>query len=443
MIIFTSQLRHALRLLPLLLTCALAAARGEETVAPAPAPVTAESKGNLLAANKAAEAKGLLALGVTLTDRNDFSAAEIAYRQILNSGDFSLADQKDALLGIARTYRRSGSFTKAAAIYEKFLKQFPEENRVPDALLDLGRTLRAMGAYRLAISRFYSVINSTLKLPTEGFDHYQLLAKTAQYEIAETHFEAGEYAEAGKFFSRVRLLDLAASDRARAHFKSACALQLSGDLEGAVSALRTYLDQWPQDENVAEARYLLATTLRQMNRTDEALTATLALLREQQAGASIDPKRWAYWQRRTGNQLANEFFQSGDTINALAIYQGLTALSPDPVWRLPAIYQIALCYERLRLTDRARSSYQSILDAVAQAPAPKDGAVTVTAADLNELAHMARWRLAHLDWNEQTERQLTAFFSTTTGRRAPAPAVPPTPADDINASPAATPAAVR
>jgi TolA-binding protein len=443
MITFTPQLRRAFRLLPLLLTCALAAARGEETVKPAPAPVAIASKGNLLAANKAAEAKGLLALGITLTDRNDFSAAEIAYRQILNSADFALADQKDALLGIARTYRRSGSFTKAAAIYEKFLKQFPDENRVPDALLDLGRTLRAMGAYRLAISRFYSVINSTLKLPTEGFDHYQLLAKTAQYEIAETHFEAGEYTEAGKFFSRVRLLDLAASDRARAHFKCACALQLSGDLDGAVSALRTYLDQWPQDENVAEARYLLATTLRQLNRTDEALAVTLALLREQQANSSIDPKRWAYWQRRTGNQLANEFFQSGDTINALAIYQGLTALSTDPVWRLPAIYQIALCYERLRLTDRARSSYQSILDAVAQAPAPKDSAVTATAADLNELAHMARWRLAHLEWSEQTERQLTAFFSTTTGRRTPAPAVPPPPADDINASPAATPAAVR
>ncbi len=444
MILRTLQLRRAHHLLPLILICALAAARGEEKTAPVAAPVaTAPKKSfDFLAANKAAEGRGLLALGTTLTDRNDFSAAEIAYRQILSTRDFALADQKDALLGIARMYRRSGSFTKAAAIYEKFLKEWPDESRVPDALLDLGRTLRAMGAYRLAINRFYSVINSTLKLPTEGFDHYELLAKTAQYEIAETHLEAGEYADAGKFFGRLRLLDLAPADRARAHFKSAYALQLAGDLEGAVSTLHAYLDQWPHDENVAEARYLLATTLRQLNRQDEALAVTLTLLREQQAGSEVDPKRWVYWQRRTGNQLANEFFQSGDTINALAIYQGLSALSIDPIWRLPAIYQIALCYERLRLTDRARTSYQSIIDAVAGMPPPKDGPASPTATDLAELVRMARWRLAQLEWSEQTEHQLTAFFSTTTGK-VPPPAAPPHAANDTDSSPAATPATGR
>ncbi len=69
----------------------------------------------------------------------------------------------------------------------------------------------------MAINRFYSVLNSTLKLPPDAFDHYQLLAKTAQFEIAETHFETGNFAEAGKFFGRLRLLDLAPVDRARAH----------------------------------------------------------------------------------------------------------------------------------------------------------------------------------------------------------------------------------
>jgi TolA-binding protein len=374
-----------------------------------------------------AEARGLLKLGGSLTERGDYAAAEIAYRQILHSGNFSRVEQQEALIGMGRCYRKQGAYTKAAAVYEKFLKEFPEDGRVPDVLLDLGRTHRALGAHKMAIARFYSVLNSTLKLPADAFDHYQLLAKTAQFEIAETHFESGNYAEAGKFFARLRLLDLAPVDRARAHFKSAYAMQLAGDSEGAVTTLRTYLDQWPQDENVPEARFLLATTLRKLGRTDEALNETFALLREEKRDASNESKRWSYWQRRTGNQLANEFFHNGDTANALAIYQGLASLSPDPAWQLPVLYQVALCQEQLRASDRAKQTYESIVAAVAKQPA--------VSAELNELAKMASWRITNMAWHDQTDRKLTAAFSTTTGQPSPAPA----PAHDTPASPAATP----
>ena len=383
-------------------------------------------------ATRDAEARGLIALGNRLTERGDYPAAEIAYRQILGaSKEFSDADVRETLLALGRMHRLQGAYTKAAAIYERFLKDYPEDGRVPDALLDLGRTLRAMGASKMALNRFYSVINSTLKVQSENFEHYQLLAKTAQFEIAETHFASGEYAEAGKFFARLRLLDLAPADRARAHFKSAYALQLAGDDEAAIKTLLSYLEQWPKDENVPEARYLLATTLRRLNHPNEALAATMELLRGEQAVSGADAKRWSYWQRRTGNQLANDFFQQGDTMNALAIYQGLVALAPEPAWRLPVTYQMALCYERLRLADRARNAYQSIVDGVAalgngKSPAP-------VPADLTELAHMAAWRLGNLDWTDRTDHQLTVFFSSTTGQH-PVPATP---------VPASAPAAAR
>ncbi|MES1167623.1 MAG: tetratricopeptide repeat protein, partial [Oleiharenicola lentus] len=302
------------------------------------------------------EAHGLLNLGASLTERGDFAAAEIAYWQILHNRANTTADQCDALFGLGRMYRKQGMLTKASAVFEKFLKLYTEDPRVPDALLDLGRCQRAMGAYKNAINRFYNVINSTLKLPPESYEHYQLLAKTAQFEIAETHFETGNFAEAAKFFDRLRLLDLAPEDRARAHFKSACALLKGGEAEKAAAIFTQFIDQWPQDTNVPEARYLLALTLRQLGRAEEALTITLTLLRTEHSTAGVDPKNWAYWQRRTGNQLANEFFQDGDTHNALIIYQGLAGLSPEPAWRLPITYQIGLCYERMRITDRATAA---------------------------------------------------------------------------------------
>lgn len=384
-----------------------------------------------------AEGRGLIALGNRLTDRGDYPAAEIAYRQILGSREFNDSDTREALLALARMHRLQGAFTKAAAIYEKYLKTYPEDGHVPDALLDLGRTLRAMGAHRMALNRFYSVINSTLKVQADSFDHYQLLAKTAQFEIAETYFASGEYAEAGKFFARLRLLDLAPSDRARAHFKSAYALQLAGDLEGSVKTIYSYLEQWPKDENVPEARYLLATTLRQLNHPNEALTATMELLRAEQATSGVDAKRWSYWQRRTGNQLANDFFQHGDTLNALAIYQGLVALAPEPAWRLPVTYQMALCYERLRLADRARAAYQSIVDSVAELNTAKSAAPVPP--ELIEMGRMASWRLANLDWTDRTDTQLTVFFSSTTGQpHGPAPAAPAAAAPAATATPPAS-----
>jgi tetratricopeptide (TPR) repeat protein len=400
------------------------------------------SLSSVVAADKVAESKGLLFLGNSLTERSDFAAAEIAYRQVLNSPDFKPADKKDALVGIGKMYRRAGLFTKAAAINEKFLKEFPDDVRAPDVLLDQGRVLRSMGAYKMAINRFYSVIDSTLKLQTENFYHYQQLAKTAQFEIAETHFASGNYVEAGKFFARLRLLDLAPADRARAHFKSAYSLQLAGDLEGAVTTLRAYLEQWPQEENVPEARYLLATTLLQLKRPDESLAATLALLRGQEANSAADPKQWAYWQRRTGNQLANEFFQNGDTANALAIYRGLSALTSDAAWRLPVTYQIGLCYERLRRLDLARAAYQSILDGMPPAPPARDGAPAPDPSpDMKELARMASWRMEHLEWNDRTELELTKFFAT--GSLSAPTTHKPVTTNDTDASAAAAPGAVQ
>lgn len=377
------------------------------------------------------EIQSLLKLGATLSERANYESAEIAFYQVLNHDYAAPADIKSALFGLARMQRKQGSLTKAAAIYERFLKDFPGDERTPDALLDLGRTLRALGIYKGAITRFYAVINSTLKLPGEGFEHYQVLTKTAQFEIAETHFQAGDFTEAAKFYTRLRLLDLAPSDRARAHFKAAYSLRLKGDLETSISTLRAYIDLSPDDENVPEARYLLAVSLRELKRPEEAFAATLELLRTEQTRVARDPKRWAYWQRRTGNQLANDFFESGNTLNAQSIYQGLVDLSPEPTWRIPLTYQIGLCYERLGNTDRARASYQVIVDTLGATPP----------AELAELARMAAWRIDHLSWRDGMSQQVSRLFETTTGQAPPVPADPKSPGAKSAAVPAAKPAA--
>lgn len=361
------------------------------------------------------EIQGLLNLGDSMDQRGDYHSAEIAFRQALDQAK-EPEFLKQAMLGLARTHRKEGNYTKSVALYERLVRDYPTDAQLPDIILELGRTQRAMGAYKFALSSFYSVINSTLKIPSDLFAHYQLLTKTAQFEIAETHFMAGDYQEAAKFFTRVQLLELAPADRARALFKSAYALKLGGNLDRAVLTLRSFLEQYPDDENVPEARYLLSTILRQLNRPDEALAATMDLLKQEQARSKADPKTWAYWQRRTGNQLANEFFISGDTINALAIYRHLASLSAEPQWRLPIMYQAALCYERLRQVPEAKHTYETVVEATKQYAANHDQ------SELADLHTMAAWRLQYLSWHDQTERDLAEFFVTTTGQpKAPPP----------------------
>ena len=121
------------------------------------------------------EIHGLLNLGASLTERGDYAAAEIAIRQVLDAPEAGPTETKTALLELARMHRRQGALTKAAAIYERYLKDYSGDERVPDALLELGRTLRDLGVYKMAVTCFYNVINSTLKLPAdEGFDHYEI-----------------------------------------------------------------------------------------------------------------------------------------------------------------------------------------------------------------------------------------------------------------------------
>jgi tetratricopeptide (TPR) repeat protein len=373
-------------------------------VAAAPAPMA----GNAPASEAPHEIQSLFNLGVTYVEHKDYPAAEVVYQQVLRHAQARGADQRQALLALAKVYRQEGATTRAVACYEKFLKAFPDDAAVPTVYLDLGRTLRTLGSFRLALASFYNVINSTMKLSSEGFEDYRTLAKTAQFEIAETHFQEGEFEEASKYYSRLQLLDLAPADRIRAQFKAAYALVLANDHAKAVAALRTFIEQNPDDENMPEARYLLSVSLQRLGHEQEAFDTVLALLKAERAHQSGDLKRWAYWQRRTGNQIANEFYEQGNFWSALVIYEALTGLpDQEASWRLPALYQAGLCYERLRQFDRARTDYQAVVDACTALRA-KDQ----LANGLDDVARMAAWRLQQLAWTEKLDLQTTQLFHT-------------------------------
>ena len=370
------------------------------------------------------EIASLLRIGNTKLKDHAWEFSQLAYNQVINAGPTARPDQvRTALIGMARAYRGEGNLTKASAIYERYIKDNPDDSDLPTVYLELGRCLRALGAHQLAIARFYSVLNTTLKLPEDGGTTYRQLTRTAQFEIAETYFLSGDYEQAHRFYSRLSLLDLAPNDRAHATFKAACALDLKGAHEQAVTRLRSYLSLYPNGEDAAEARSLLSFALRSLGRASESLAATLELLKTEKAH-SPDAETWAYWQRKTGNQLANGFYEQGDINTALTLYQSLRDLGGAPEWLLPVKYQIGLCQERLHQPELARITYQSILDSLGGAVVDSQQKSPAILQDINV---MVKWRLKHLDWLETTLKRLPLSAPPDAGMPIRPPALAATP----------------
>jgi TolA-binding protein len=343
---------------------------------------------------------------------------EIEIQQALELGDPVLAERlfnqlmrlgaptvrkRDAMLRMGRQLEEQQKQpAKAAVVYEQFLKHFPNDPEAPETLLRLGRIYRGSGAFASALNKFYSVLYSSLQVKTgEDYTDSSLRAKM---EIAHTHFAAGEFKEAAQLYSRIKLVKMSPEEASEVAFRLAYISFLAGEYANALTKSQEFLDIYPASPLAPEAQYLHIQALKKLGRTTEAMNETIKLLQAGREFGKKQPAVWAYWQRKTGNEIANELYESGDAFGALTVYQKLAALNDAPDWRGPTIYQIGLCYERLRHLDRAREAYRYILDKI-PATQPTQGDAVV-GENLATIRDMAEWRLEHLDWLEQTEKDL-------------------------------------
>ncbi len=308
---------------------------------------------------------------------------------------------------MAETYSVVGNTSKTAVVYEKFVETYPRDPELPDIFIKLGILYRDVGAIKLALSKFYSVLNLSLNIPQERMKNYVHLSMKAQLEIAETFFQYGDYKEAAKLFSRLSLFDLSQKDQELVHFKSAYTQYLMENYPIVVAALKKFIENYPDSHLVAESHFLLSNSFKRLNRPREAVEEALNLLRNNLITREGGEKLWFYWKKRTGNQLANEFFEQSDFLSALKIYQAMAPLSSDPEWQWPIIFQIGLCFERLRMLPKAREAYRILIDREEW----KDREIVLN-ENLKSIQEMAAWRIGHIDWLSQTESGISSLLAT-------------------------------
>jgi len=363
-------------------------------------------------------------------DNGDLAQAEKLFNQILRLAAPE-KQKRNALLTMGRNLEeKQKQPAKAAVVYEQFVKLFPSDPEAPETLLRLGRIYRENGAFANALNKFYSVLYSSLQVKTG--EEYTDSSLRAKLEIAHTHFAAGDYKAAAELYSRLKLVKMTQAEASEVAFRTAYISYLSGQYTNSLTGAEGFLSTYPTSPLAPEAQYLRVQSLRALGRKDEAMQETIKLLQAGREFGKKKPAVWAYWQRKTGNDIANELYETGDTLGALSVYQKLAELNDAPNWRGPTVYQIGLCFERLRHHARAREAYRYIIDKIPASASAAEGDAMV-GMNLATLRDMAQWRLDNLDWLEKTEKDLYPLLDKD------APANDPQPTFLKTEKPAATP----
>ena len=283
----------------------------------------------------------------------------------------------------------------------------------------------------------------------------------AMLEIAETFLIGANYDSAIKFYDRLnRLEQLDDEDRSivqykrgLAHFRRAVAtLDKEDDSSGRNAGgsasiksepefdktaradfakvkeiLRGYSTIFPSSSYVPETHYLLALAYEHLNQDEESINQLLLLLREADFNpdAAVEEEQLkserdrdyakieqlkiigGFWRMKTGNYLANKFFEEGEYFNAYRIYSALRPIDDNPTWQVPLLYQIALCEEKLGNYVQASESYLEIEEYVNQVKEAREG--LAGSKYLNFVFGMAKWRREQLEDTREIRQAVNRF----------------------------------
>lgn len=373
----------------------------KETPAPLAAPAPKPSEPVKLEGVKdektsAAKAQADLELVRTLRFQKALQLAEKQAEDLLDEKN-PPEIRRQALLECAYVATELDQAAKAQQMYSEYLRRYPKDPSVPEVCLRQGLLYRHMGAHQQALSKFYEVMNHALSLKLTELEYYQGLVLKAKTEIAETYYLQGKYADAADYFLRLLKAEEKGLDRTTCQFKLIRSLSAQGDKERVILQAQSFAQLYPNSLDLPEVRYLLADALKKVGRNRESMQQVLALLEAQQKQAEKHPEIWAYWQQKTGNEIANELYKEGDYMSALEIYMGLAKINNAASWQTPVWYQIGLVYEHLKQPAKADEMYDQILKRT------QDIRTNTPTPGLLALLDMAQWRRGYLKWNESAE----------------------------------------
>jgi tetratricopeptide (TPR) repeat protein len=347
----------------------------------------------------------------------DTQAAGDTLKLILDAPDAPADVRRNALFEIALVAEDDNHLIRAEQLFAQYLHLYPDDPTDPEVLLRQGLIYRQMGVTSLAISKFYAVMSTSLRLKLDNMDYYKKLVLQAQIEIADTYYLEGHFVESSDFFARLLKNSSPELDQEQIQYKLIRSLSSLTNSAETVAHAEVFLSIFTNSMDIPEVRFLLADSLKHLGRNQESLKQVLLLLQTERANVDQNPELWAYWQRRAGNEIAGQLYKEGDYLDALDIDLSLADLDKSPAWQFPVWYQTGLIYEQLEQWDKARALYQRIID--------RRGELTDADASpsLISLSDMAKWRKDYIAWQEKAKIANLSYERSGANNMPPAAAV--------------------
>ena len=352
--------------------------------------------------SKQADLDAMLEWARRMKREKNFEAAEKSFVMVLGA-DAPEIMHRTALLEMGLMAQENQQFPRAQQVFTQYLDRYPDDPSAAEVYLRQGLLYRQMGAPTMALSKFYAVMTTSLRLKLNRLDYYQRLVLQAQTEIADTYYLQGKFAEAGEYLGRLLKLDSPQLNKSQIIYKMIRSLSCMNKHTEVIAQSEFFLSKYPETGEVAEVRFLMADSLKKLGRTREATAQVVVLLESQQNTSTNKPGNWIYWQQRTGNEIANQLYKEGDYVNALEIYQNLAKLNDSAAWQIPVWYQMGMVYERLMQPTKAAELYSKIIGREKELDSAK------RTPSLEAVLDMARWRKDNLKWQLKTEAINAAF----------------------------------
>jgi TolA-binding protein len=203
-----------------------------------------------------------------------------------------------------------GLYPIARRVLERLVADYPQDPRIGDALLLLGRARFALGDAESALEAFRRAQAATP--PPASLE--------AKFWEAETLFRLRRFAEAGAAYDLVVKNDAAAPHAPDAAYGLAWSELELRRPEAAIAEFRELLARWPEHPLGPAATLYLARTLAELNRFDDALPLLESFAKKHPRHKQVPDAQYLLgWAR----------VKSGDTKAGLADLRAFVAAAPN------------------------------------------------------------------------------------------------------------------
>ncbi len=254
----------------------------------------------------------------------------------------------DAHYRLAMNYFQEQKYQEAIEAFKEILTLYPNSSYAVDAQFSLCKCYTAQGDYQSAnqeLLRFVQYFPTSVQLPE------------AYFLLGVGYYQMESYLSAIDYFTKV-IQEYSDSDYFGSALKnSAWCYDRLKEKDSALQSFQTYLAQYPAAEDALQIQLQVARLLNETGKTIQAITHFQELQKISDPLVSIE----------ASYRLGMMYISQEQSKKAQKAFQAAVSMNGgDNYYRLSAMAQLAAIYENQGDTNKAISTYESLVNSTTQ-----------------------------------------------------------------------------